>query len=89
MSPLDIRCLQRVESGFCHSRTRASLSSDLRGVADALVLDGLLRVCPKRGRFPRRYVVTASGSHALGTFLMCSDDFSREVYLARSARKAA
>lgn len=47
-----------------------------------LVALGDLALLPKRGRFPKRFVVTANGSHALGTF-DATGDLATEVYQAR------
>lgn len=84
LTALEVRALLRVERSDFHACTRARLSSDLRAAADALVARGLLRVLPRKGRFPRRYVVTSAGSWALGTF-----DFDTLHEERRTARKAA
>lgn len=84
------RVLLLVDAGKFHFRERRSLASKDRKVADELAALGFLRVAPRDARFPKRLVLTADGSHAIGTFDMCSDDFRREVWLARrAARKAA
>jgi hypothetical protein len=72
-----------VERGFCHSRSVRSLSRSQRVKARVAELAGYLRCLPKRGRFPRRYVVTANGSHLLGTF-----DFDT-LHQEKRARMAA
>lgn len=63
-----MKLLQRVDNGPFHARTVRSLSRRDRARALDLLELGWLRRMPKRGRWPARYVVTASGSHALGTF---------------------
>jgi len=89
MTGARLRVLQAVEAGFCHSRPRRELSSHDRTVADELVWVGYLRVAPRRGRFPKRLVVTASGSHALGTFDSDDRDFRSDsaatIFRARRA----
>lgn len=60
--------LRRVEAGPCHSLPSRTLRGRQRAEALELVARGLLRLLPARGRFPKRFVVTASGSHYLGTF---------------------
>jgi hypothetical protein len=83
MRPELRRVLRLVEAGFAHSRPRRTLASHDRSLADELCALGYLRAMPKRGFFPARLVVTANGSHALGTFDMTSRDFDHEVHVAR------
>lgn len=64
--------VQVVDAGPCHARAVRSLSRAQRAAAQAAAARGALRLLPARGRWPRRYVVTASGSHALGTFATAS-----------------
>jgi hypothetical protein len=68
------RVLRLVEAGRAHSLAVALMSRDELGAAERLVGRGLLRRMAARGTFPDRYVVTASGSHELGSF--DSDDLS-------------
>jgi hypothetical protein len=87
-----LRVLRAVEAGFCHSLARRRLSGSDRIDADLLVIQGLLRLVPRRGRFPLRYVVTATGSHRLGSFASVDRTFdadsSRISRQARAARAA-
>lgn len=62
------RVMRKVEGGFCHSYPSAKLGPREAKTAAALEARGLLRWLPARGRFEDRYVVTSSGSWALGTF---------------------
>jgi hypothetical protein len=62
--------LRRVEAGPCHALPSRGVRGEARAVALSLVARGLLRLLEARGRFPRRFVVTAGGSHVLGTFCM-------------------
>ncbi len=57
-----------IDSGPCHSRAVRSLSARQRREASRAALAGYLRLLPRKGRFPRRYVVTSFGSHAIDTF---------------------
>lgn len=84
MSPAGLRVLARVDGGFCHSLTRSALSAKDRPVADALVDAGLLRVEARRGRFPKRFVVTNHGIHSWETFRMFAD-LGAEVWRWRRA----
>ena len=59
-----------VDRGPYHSRAVRSLSRAQRAYAAEAASRGYLRLLPARGRFPRRYVVTARGSHAINTFIM-------------------
>lgn len=58
----------KVDAGAYHCRAVASLSKGQREAAKEAATHGWLRLLPKRGLFPRRYVVTSSGSHAIDTF---------------------
>lgn len=76
--------LRRVEAGPCHSLASRGFRSSVRAAALELVAAGALRLLPARGRFPKRFVVTANGSHALGTFASCGD-IHAEVWRMRRA----
>lgn len=62
------RVLRLVESGRAHSLPIAALSRADLVAAAQLESEGLLRRMPARGQWPPRFVVTAGGSHHLGTF---------------------
>lgn len=59
------------DAGPMHARRAASVRGKRRILAAELCYAGLLRKLPASARFPARYVVTARGSHALGTFDSC------------------
>jgi len=63
--------LHQVENGPFHSLPSRLVRGQARTDALLLVTRGLLRLLPAKGRFPRRFVVTAAGSHYLGTFVGC------------------
>lgn len=63
--------LRKVEAGYCHSLPSRHVRGPSKRAATIMVEAGFLALLPARGRFPRRYVVTSSGSHhALDTFVM-------------------
>ncbi len=68
MNPVHRAVLLAVDAGPCHALESRHVRGVDRERAEQLVASGLLRLLPARGRWPRRFVVTAAGSHALGTF---------------------
>lgn len=85
------RVMRKVEGGFCHSFPSSKLGPREAKTAAALAVRGLLAWKPAKGeRFPDRYVVTSSGSWALGTFDSAPDSFHADSWRAsREARRAA
>lgn len=87
------RVMRKVEGGFCHSFPSAKLGPREAKTAAALAGRGLLAWKPARGRFEDRYVVTSSGSWALGTFDSADRSFHDDAWeagrAARAARRAA
>lgn len=77
--------LSRVEAGPCH----ALASRGVRGLARRLALElvnlGHLKLLPARGRFEKRFVVTANGSHMLGSFDSDADLATEVWHLRRRA----
>lgn len=86
-----------IDRGPCHARAVRSLSRGQRRLARMLACrcahgaacrcGAPIRLMPRRGRWPLRYVVLASGSYLLGTFDSCSRDFDAEVMRARLAAR--
>lgn len=77
-----------VDRGPYHARAVRSLSRSQRLDAEGAALRGYLRLMPRRGRFPRRYVVTASGSHAIATFIMDRDMRAEIACMRRDVARA-
>lgn len=80
--------LLAIDAGPYHSRALRSLSALQRRKAADFASFGYLRRMPRRGRFPARYVLTSQGSHAIGTFLACSDVSLRLEWRLMQARRA-
>lgn len=78
-----------IDRGPCHSRAVRSLSRSQRLDAEGATLRGYLRLLPAHGRFARRYVVTADGSHAIDTFVMTRDMYQEIRVMRRAAQEAA
>ena len=76
------RLLRKIEAGYAHSFPSALLGPRELLWASALAMLGLLKWRPAKGIFPDRYVVTTSGSWALGTFDWTADDFDAEARAA-------
>lgn len=62
------RMLLAIDAGYCHSKPAVTIGSRVRSVVTRLSLAGLVRLELPKGRLPLRWVVTAAGSWALGTF---------------------
>ena len=67
-SMTDKQLLQKVDNGPFHSMPIDELSPEEVEAAETLTMRGLLRRMPATNRFPERFVLTAGGSHATGTF---------------------
>ncbi len=80
------KLLALIDAGPYHARTLHSLSAGQRKRALDLMNLGWIRRMPRSSRFAARYVVTSSGSHALGTFASFAD-LTTEIY--RMRRKAS
>lgn len=86
------RVMRKVENGFCHSFPSSKLGPREAKTAAALAARGLLRwlpALPARGRFADRYVVTSSGSWALGTFDSADRSFHEDSEAAGRAARAS
>ncbi len=77
--------LQKIDDGPYHMTPVDELEGDEREAAEVLVMRGLLKHLPANSRFPERYVVSAAGSHATGTFDM--DTFHDERPEIRRAQR--
>ena len=83
------RVMRKVEGGFCHSFPSSKLGPREAKTAAALAARGLLRWLPARGQFADRYVVTSSGSWALGTFDSADRSFHEDSEAAGRAARAS
>lgn len=89
MTSREVRALLlAIDRGAYHAREVRSLSARQRRGAQALALGSLVRLLPRRGRMARRYVLTAAGSHAIGT-LDADRDLLREIWECRARLKRA
>lgn len=68
--------LQKIDDGPYHMLPVDELDDLELDVAETLVMKGLVKRLPANRRFPERFVLTAGGSHATGTFDM--DTLSQE-----------
>lgn len=82
------RVMRKVEGGFCHSFPSSKLGPREAKTATALAARGLLAWKPARGCFEERYVVTSSGSWALGTFDSADRSFHEDSMAASRAARA-
>jgi hypothetical protein len=91
VSGLDLLAvLRRVDAGDFHCATRASLPSESRPLADQLARLGFLAVLPRKGRWPKRFVLTNRGVWASGALAFASNEaFDREVRAAKSRASRA
>lgn len=73
MSPSERGALLAIDAGPYHTIASSRVQGARRRVALALVVAGYARILPRRGRWARRFAVTAAGAHALGTFATSRD----------------
>jgi hypothetical protein len=81
----DMSIVATIDAGPCHCRDVRSLSAKQCTAARLAALSGYVRLESARGRWATRYVVTAAGSHALGTF-RDARDIDHEIAMARMRR---
>jgi hypothetical protein len=77
--------LQKIDAGPYHMLPVDELDPRELDMAEMLAMRGLVKRLPANARFPERFVLSAGGSHATGTF--DSDTLRDEEGQIRRARR--